>query len=291
MKRDCVPRLSALRPVYDPSPSADEPWYINDHAIIRDRAGVWHMIGITHREPADPFREVDFAHATAPSVTGPWRREAHALTADPEAGETHLWAPHIIHHEGHYWMFYCAGGEDHTRYRLHLATSEDLFSWERHAGNPLIVDGFDARDPMVCRTGDCWTMYYTGTERPEGGRHAVLAATSTDLIRWSGRRVVFCDERSGTFGGPCESPFVLERGGWWYLFIGPRQLGEAGEDPYNTTGVYRSGDPHAFAEDQRVAMLPAHAAEVVRDGERWYITHCGWGQGGLHLAELVWGKG
>ncbi len=33
----------------------------------------------------------------------------------------------------------------------------------------------------------------------------------------------------------------------------------------------------------------AHAAEVVRDIEgNWYVSHCGWGQGGVYLSPLYW---
>ena len=54
--------------VYDPSLGEAGPWYVNDHTFVRDRAGTWHLIGITHAEPFAPFDEVDLAHATAPDA-------------------------------------------------------------------------------------------------------------------------------------------------------------------------------------------------------------------------------
>jgi beta-xylosidase len=197
-------------------------------------------------------------------------------------GETHVWAPHIVRHDGLYWMFYCGVEEDHSRYRIHLATSPDLWNWMRHEANPMLVDGFDARDPMVIRNGDEWIMYYTATSEPTGGNHIVAAVTSRDLIHWSARRVVFTHPATGTFGGPAESPFVVERHGLFYLFV-------CTGTPYANTAVYESTDPFHWEASAQVAELPSHAAEIIttEDGE-WYISHAGWGEGGLYLARLYW---
>ena len=45
---------------------------------------------------------------------------------------------------------------------------------------------------------------------------------------------------------------------------------------------------HFDLADQ-VATIDAHAAEVVVDEHGdWWVTHCGWGQGGVWLAPLTW---
>lgn len=218
------------------------------------------------------------------------------MTASAERGERHLWAPYVLRHEGLYYMFYCAGGTDGTRYRIHLATSPDLWTWARHPSNPLFEDGFDARDPFVLRVGGRWALYYTATSRPSGGHHVVAWRESEDLVHWGERKGnAFEHPKEGTFGGPTESPFVVEREGAYYLFIGPtggyaRIEGRYVEDGYVGTVVYRSEDPFRFRLEDRVGTIRAHAAEVVRDDDgRWYVTHCGWGQGGLFLAPLEWG--
>ncbi|MGH3730232.1 MAG: family 43 glycosylhydrolase [Micromonosporaceae bacterium] len=268
--------------VYDPSVGENEPWYYNDHTLVQDReTGTWHVYAITHAEPANPLDEKSFGHATAPSPKGPWTKRPFALTADPDAGESHIWAPHVIFHAGRYWMFYAGGTPDHTAYRMHLATSTDLTHWTRHPGNPLFTDGFDARDPMVKRIGDQWVMYYTANSTPSGGKHLVAYRTSTDLVHWSERKVAFQHTQSGTFGGPTESPFVVQRGDAYYLFI-------CCDGGYKATKVYRSDDPFHFSLDQLVGVIDSHAAEVVHDPDtgQWYVTGAGWGQGGLWLAPL-----
>ena len=284
--------------VYDPSVGEAERWYVNDHTFVRDHTGTWHLIGITHAEPLAPFDEVHLAHATAPALGGPWTKQPFALTADPAHGETHLWAPHVVHHDGTYWMYYCAGGVTKDGYRLHLATSPDCWSWTRHPANPIVVDGFEARDPMVVRVGDRWLMYYTATSEPTGGHHIVVAAESDDLVRWRGRHVVYRDRLAGTGAGPTESPFVVERDGRWLLLLGPdyerlvgsfEATGRYDLSAYRRTRVLVSDDPLSFDAAAQVATIDAHAAELVVD-ERgaWWFSHCGWGQGGVHLAPLRW---
>lgn len=290
-----IPSLpaSAFELVYDPSVGESEPWYINDHTFFRADDG-WHLVGITHAEPMAPFDELHLAHATAPSLQGPWTKQPFALSTDPVWSETHLWAPHVVAHDGRFWMFVCGGGPTPHEYRIHLATSTDGWTWERHPANPMVVDGYEARDPMVRCIGDRWVMYYTATSRPAGGDHVVKAVFSDDLVHWSDERIVYRDPMQGTGGGPTESPFVVERDGRWYLLIGPdfhtlvtshAETGRYDLSAYRRTRVLASDDPLLFDVAGHVADIEAHAAEVVVDEHGdWWVSHCGWGQGGVWLA-------
>ncbi len=271
--------------VYDQSVGEARQWYVNDHCFIKDEEGKWHLFGITHEEPANPIDEDNFAHATADSLLQqPWEKQPFALTVAPEApwNEEHLWAPHVILHEGVYYMYYCAGDRDHTRYKIHLATSKDLFNWKRHPGNPMVVDGFDARDPCIFRHGDEWIMYYTATRPAHEGNHVVMAVTSDDLVHWDHKRVVFTHPMVGTASGPTESPFVVERKGKYYLFVCTNL-------PYDDTVVYESDSPFEWKMENQVGEFPAHAAEVIRlPNDTWMISRAGWGRGGVYLAPLKW---
>jgi arabinan endo-1,5-alpha-L-arabinosidase len=271
-----------FRQIYDPSHGEKEPWYINDHCFIQDEGGLWHMFGITHQEPADPLNEKFFAHATSDRLLAPqWQKQRHVLHADYETfGETHVWAPQIIWHQGLYWMYYCAGGDDHSRYIIHLATSPDLWTWQKHESNPMVVDGFDARDPMILRYEGGWIMYYTATSSPQGGHHVVNAVTSQDLVHWGDKREVFRHPETGTYGGPTESPFVVRRGDLFYLFV-------CNNTPYNHSEAFESADPFHWDIADKVGDFDAHAAEVILlENGKSYISRAGWGEGGLYLAEL-----
>ncbi len=268
--------------IYDPSAGQTRgyAWYVNDHSFIRGEDGAWHLFGITQQNPFRPFEEVFLTHVTAPDLMGPWTRQPDVMHRDEALGETVIWAPHVIRHEGRYWMFYCGGDADPKRFRIHLAHSQDLATWTRAAQNPLVQDGYEARDPMVLRVGDQWVMYYTANSAPEGGAHVVAAVTSRDLIHWSDKRVVFTSSRSGTGGGPTESPFVVARGGKFLLFVCTNRR-------YIETAVYESDDPFAWTEAARIATLPAHAAEVIETPEGdTFLSSCGWGMGGVYLAPL-----
>ena len=272
--------------IFDPKAGEKDPWCINDHTFVRGADGTWHVFGITQILPvsffSDPGRNL--LHATAKTLTqSPWHKEPFAVTADwDKYGEWLFWAPHVIRHEGIYHMFVCVGNNQGHQYKIHLLTSRDLWQWERSAANPLLIDGFDARDPNVLRMGNEWILYYTATSKPEGGNHLVACVTSKDLTRWGDRKIVFTHPAEGTFGGPTESPFVVRRRKSFYLFACDG----------GTINVHLSKDPFHWEPKDRVGTIYAHASEVVRDVDgKWYVSHAGWERGGLSLAPLIWHDG
>jgi arabinan endo-1,5-alpha-L-arabinosidase len=277
-----IPRAGTFERIYTPSEGELWPAYINDHSIVRGPDQRWHMFGITQPEPELIVGdERELAHATSPDLTAAmWTKQPNALRADENLGETLLWAPHVIQHDGLYYMFYTGGGKEGSAFQMRLATSPDLQAWTREP-EPLFIDGFEARDPFVLRVGERWVMYYTATDDPSGGTHIVAYRTSEDLRNWSERAVAHRDDDTGTGAGPTESPFVVARDGGYYLFIGPYA-------DYVSTAVYFSRDPLLFT-GAPVAEIEAHAPEIVRDLDGTeYITRAGWGQGGVFLARLEW---
>jgi beta-fructofuranosidase len=280
-----VLEVGEFREVFDPAQGETEPWCINDHCFIYGPDRLWHVYGITHVFPFEFYKDPgrNLLHATAPSLYGPWTKQAPALVADYERfGELLLWAPHVVPFEGGYRMFVCAGSPDHEAYRIHSNTSQDLWHWERDPWNPLVCDGFDARDPMVLRDGDRWILYYTANSTPSGGNHVVKAMVSNDLRSWSAPLVVFTHPRVGDFAGPTESPFVVQRSGVYYLFVCDADV----------IHIYESSDPLAWRFEDHVGEVAAHAAEIVQDLDgSWHISHAGWGNGGLSLARLKWTDG
>ncbi|MEU9159971.1 family 43 glycosylhydrolase [Streptomyces sp. NPDC048424] len=267
--------------VYDPS-TAGGPRYLNDHTLIKAR-GRWHLFSIVgdsapRGESPDSTGEIAFAHASAPSPNGPWTTHADALTLDPSYfGEEHLWAPHVVEAGGRFWMFYAGGGR--TGAAISLATSADLFTWTREPSGPLFR-GLAARDPMVLRVGGEWVMYYTELSGT-GGHHVVAHRRSADLLHWSEPGTAFTDATTDTTVSVTESPYVVERDGWYYLFIGPR-------GGYEGTDVLASRDPFRFDLAGYAGHVAGHAVEVVADGEEWYASAAGWFRNGLHVAPLYW---
>jgi len=267
--------------------AAEDPWCVNDHTFVQGPDHTWHLFGITHPKPLswdkDPGRQL--AHATASTLLqSPWDAQPFAVKRKLEKHREYLlWAPHVIRHDSTYYMFVCVGDpNDHARYRIHLLTSPDLEEWTRSPANPMVVDGFDARDPFVMQIGDQWALYYTATSTPECGNHIVACVTSRDLVHWSNRRTAFVHPRAGSFGGPTESPFIVRRGDKYYLFVCDNEW----------TDVYVSEDPFHWEFEQKNTRIRAHASEVIRDaGGEWFISHAGWTGGPMRMAPLEWKDG
>ncbi|MEV0990857.1 glycosyl hydrolase family 32 [Streptomyces sp. NPDC049949] len=267
--------------VHDPSLPGRRR-YLNDHTLLK-AGGRWHLFGIVGDsarpgESPDSAAEVAFAHASAPDPYGPWTAHADALTVDRSYfGEEHLWAPHVVEAGGTFRMFYAAGGRDGAA--VNMATSTDLFTWTRLPTGPLFR-GLAARDPMVLRIADEWVMYYTELSAPHG-RHIVAVRRSTDLVHWSEPETAFTDPSGDVTLSVTESPCVVERDGWYHLFIGPR-------GGYEGTDVFASRDPFRFGQGGYAGHVPGHAVEVVSDGQEWYASAAGWFRQGLYVAPLQW---
>lgn len=283
--------IGEFKEVHNPAWGVTEdPWCINDHTFIYDAQGKkWHVIGITHARKMDYMKDpgLNLLHISADGLyQKPWEIHPHALTAEKRHKESVLWAPHCVFHEGTYYLYACAGGQEgahkHEVYQINLYLSDDLKTWKRYEKNPLIEDGFDARDPMIIRDGDQWIMYYTANSTPAGGNHILIAYTSKDLLQWTDRKLVFTHPRKGTFGGPTESPFVVKRGDGYYFF-----LCDGGH-----TDVYRSKDPFSFKYEDMIAEIQdCRASELIVDDKgNYHISSAGWfgGSYGLKIAPLEW---
>lgn len=282
----------AFQLAYNPS-TAEQMQYINDHTFIQAADGTWHLFGILGNVPAlgmtpNSTLEKSFAHATAPSLAGPWTRQATIVGTNPNGmlnpGDLHMWAPHVIEVDGVYHMFYAGGGDWSSTWgtmTINHSVSNDLYTWSQAT---VLFSGGRTRDPCVIRddANARWIMYYcdvTGTASAQGS-NIVAARTSTDLVTWSAAQTVFTDPATQG-NSTTESPFVVNRNGYWYLFIGPR-------GGYVGTDVFASNDPLSFAPSDYTGHIPAHAVEVVNDGVQDWVSGAGEFELGISLAPLHW---
>eukprot|EP01084_Bolivina_argentea_P256441 431762_1 len=295
--------------IYDPD--VNSLFYINDHTFILGTK--WHIIGITHTNPAEPAYEVNLGHAestltTLKNSTQYFQHQPFVLGA--KNPETHLWAPHIMdvtdygytcynqtntmQHKRCYIMVYCAGPSGNNS-QIRAAYSTDLYEWTRMG--TLFIDGVNSRDPMLFydEQTKLWHLYYVAT-RPNDPKsntvnHVNMMRQSNNLFdinSWSTTPyLVFTQGASGSpGGGSTESPFVIRRGINYYLCNGPWYN-------YTTTRCWYSNNSLNFGSLLDKTSIEAgsfgnlHAAEIVRDSDGiWYISGCGWNQGGVYLSEL-----
>jgi hypothetical protein len=222
-----------------------------------------------------------------------WRPMGIAMEADPAAGETPggLQAPHVIRWQGRFWMLY---GDWRN---ICLAESKDGKSFRRvlnAGGKSALFSGpyGNTRDPMVLAFGERFYCYYTGhmaKDAAEKHKCAVFCRTSTDLRSWSEPTKVAAGGVAATqtnwHGGDAECPFVVLRGGIYYLFR--NQI--YGRDNLNTQ--YASGNPLDFGIDNdrcRIGTLSVAAPEIVSHGSQDYIAALLPSLKGIRVAKLKW---
>lgn len=162
----------------------------------------------------------------------------------PDWSRTNLWSPSILVEGGVYYMFYTGvewgpdvnpdhPGAAYNWQRIGLGLSSDLVIWTRLTGDGLVLDGphheqyawsaygtegpwrNDCRDPFVLKTGGRYLLFaairlYVGEAL---GPMAIAVARSQNLRDW-----VWVSPVPVTQGATAESPYVVEQGGYFYLF-------------------------------------------------------------------------
>jgi len=262
--------------------------YINDHCLIRDEGSVFHLffiLGEVGGGCATVGNEVIIGHATSADLLE-WKSEAHALEQPedcPYWESGHIFAPYVIRHEGLYYMFY-TGDTPGFGQRMGLATSTDLFGWERHPDNPLITPIGDwayweeekpasCRDPHVHRLPDgTFLMYWVGDIREDPNVNVMCTTSclalsrSTDLVHWEEVGPILVRRWSELESLTCktESPCMIERHGRFFLFY---RHG-------NGTKYSISDVPTDWRGRDTYFLGPCHASEVFEVDGQWYVTSC-----------------
>jgi len=130
-----------------------------------------------------------------------WERTPPILTpADGAPWERGgLYKPYLVQGEGIYYLFYNAKTDEKRWHeQIGLATSRDLETWTRYAGNPILRNGpagaWDTRfasDPCVLRHGPWWALYYYGLAAD--GRARDLLALGRDPRHFTKARQIMVD--------------------------------------------------------------------------------------------------
>ncbi len=267
-----------------------------DHAII-EKDGLFHLVYIRAAAVSSwpEYPSFNFGHAVSENLVD-WDVKDPVLQTVESGFDTYqVWAPHIIKHQGKYWNFY-TGVNDSVSQAICLATSDDLYNWDRYEANPIITSQpwgawdesvwSDCRDPMVLKDGNMFYCYFTAArfdKEAEKHEYCMGIASSSDLINWKdeGYRTL-----EHTLSTPPESPFVVKRNGEYYLFY----------TNYKHGIVYvRSDDPligwKENTDDPQSIIKGVSASEIFEKDNKWYITYISHMKNGLHfleIRELIW---
>lgn len=252
--------------------------YAYDHSIIyNDVDKKWHLYGIEAGNKS-------FIHLTADSLTQQgWEKQEPFVYQEEE-----IWAPHIIKHEGLYYMFFTNIGVPRE---IRLATSKDMYNWKHYSYEPLFAwsneknPNLKNKDPMVFRddVNEQWIMYLT---MMKDDKHWVVGYTiSKDLLNWTDYKICF-DEHTESPG--VESPFVVKRGDSYYLTLSARNTW-----PHGAQEIFRSRSPYKWeVADLVKSISPWHAAEIVQDLDgKWYISRSSGDEQDFRLAPIIWNDG
>jgi len=289
-----------------------EPWHITgypelgeldyggfhevvDHAIWQSADGKWHCWSCIR---GTKIGRLLYGWVGDTLEQRTWKPEGIVMRAEAKYGESindwsgdeWIQAPHVIQHDGKYWMFYGGHSTELGECQICLATSTDGSTFERYQNEQgysrLFVGPGEVRDPMVIRIGKQWVCYYCGHDTGRRMPCKVYARTSQDLLHWSDHcEVSWGGFTSGTGLWSTECPFVIEKDGFFYLFRTSEYRSPA------RTHVYRSEDPFDFGlgnDSKLVATLRVAAPEVIEVGDDLYISSVEDLKGGIQLAKLKW---
>ena len=298
--------LSALeRGEYPLAGKFAEPGFtVVDHSFI-EKDGVLHVFynrGYIGYEWDTRFADI-FGHATTTDLIH-WTIEPPALTSFKDGFDNHqVWAPGVCKKGDTYYMYY-TGVNLHISQAICMATSKDLYHWERYENNPVLTPGnwgnwsadqwSDCRDPMVLIDDDkdrtAYLYYCTmlkGLERAEAT--ALGMASSKDMVHWKDEGAHHFDHCEMTL----ESPFVLKHHGLYYLFYTNCAHGTYYAYSENPVSGWSEGHELMGIQDPDCPNTFPSCSEVFRFQDKWYISvaeRLSTCEQYLELYELFWNE-
>ncbi|MBN1342652.1 MAG: hypothetical protein JXQ73_08235 [Phycisphaerae bacterium] len=216
-----------------------------------------------------------------------WKPMGIAMEADPSLGEDRggLQAPHVVKHDGLYWMAY--GDWNH----ICFATSQGGKTFKRivqpdgKTGAFGEGPGANTRDAMLIKIGGLWHCYYTALPNQKGYG---FCRTSPDLRTWSPSCVASYGGQVGPNPWWNECPHVVEVLPGEFVYFRNQFYGQGAKN-----WVYSSRNPLNFGIDDDthlVCPLPIAAPEIVHHDGKYYIAVLNPGLDGIRIARLRWAR-
>ncbi len=260
-----------------------EVWQPNDHIIIKGDDGKWHGFGITHPVTSDMPEESHegelqsfhcatkaglFSDVLCEDCFEDMPKVLYPQTRPDENPNQH--SPAILKKDGIWYMFY---GPREIRY----AVSEDLYNWTPKGA--VFEDHPTSRDPHIMLDNGVYYMTYCIKD-------SVATRTSTDLINWSDKTIIFNMLRPGA----PESPVLLKYEDMYYLIWCIWESTIEGADPYDAHSyVMVSKNPLDFTNSEPVAELYGHCPEILIDEKgEYYISSAQKPYRGVNIAKIEW---
>ncbi|KPL11715.1 MAG: hypothetical protein AMS26_19660 [Bacteroides sp. SM23_62] len=178
--------------------------------------------------------------------------------------EEKIQAPYFIRQDSAWLCFYNSNG-------FRVMRSDDGINYRRfhfRDGTNLVFDKA-GRDVMIMEDEGLYYAYSTiSTVSRDNWRSGfIVVRTSKNILDWSDYTIVSQGGIGGNGPVSAESPFVLKKGGMYYLFRSSSWTGKC--------YVYASDDPYNFGvnnDSKLITMLPVKAPELIQLDGQWYIS-------------------
>lgn len=221
----------AARPAYHFRPPAQ--WMNDPNGLIQHRG--WYHVFYQHNPYGDAWGNMHWGHARSRDLVR-WEHLPIALWPSKERGEDHVFSGSaIVNGQGEPMIFYTSigrgrGADVHAEQWGALGT-DDLVSWRKHPGNPLLTEDlhgdrkiYDWRDPFLFRLGRRTFMVCGGNLNHGQGGQAIVAlyeARNSELDRWQYRGVLFTHPDPEVKNIEC--PLFFPLGDTWVLVVSPHR--------------------------------------------------------------------
>jgi arabinan endo-1,5-alpha-L-arabinosidase len=188
---------------------------VHDPAMVRAANGTYFLFSTGNNLPIrTSANRVAFANAGVVWPNGaPW-------TTQFTGGSANLWAPDISFHNGRYYLYYAASSFGSRNSAIFLATSTTAAqgSWSNlgMVWQTSNVNDYNAIDPnlVVDSAGRWWLSFgsfWTGIK--------MIRIDPATGKQHAGDRTLYGIARRPSNGGAVEAPFIVERNGFFYLFV------------------------------------------------------------------------
>lgn len=177
-------RDDPYRPAYHFLPPAN--WMNDPNGLIYWK-GEYHLF-YQYNPNGPQWGTIHWGHAVSADLVH-WRDLPVALTPTPGgADQDGCWSGCIVDNAGVPSLFY-TGVRGEAQLPCLATSRDDLYSWEKYAGNPVLSElppGLELvafRDPAVWREGEDWYMLVGSGIKEVGG--SALLFRSTNLTEWT----------------------------------------------------------------------------------------------------------